>query len=279
MVKLERALAGQNLSWGATVEDAASFWRKLDIDHMLIKKAKNFLPFDLHGNIIESAFEELSKIQEEHGMEFHLHPYHHRIDDVVTDPGDINAHEVIRNFLTNLDSAAEKYDLQPVIIVHPAVFFSKRNKVLVPEEIALKNNSIFSSGFKLKYCKLAWENIPEPEYIPGYGLLSYTASHFKSLIGQNENAGICIDAGHLNLSSNTASSLINLGYPILAMHLHGNDGKLDTHNLPMPDNFILAEDAILAMRACQCPISIEAKNHNYTKQQVKESVDFIRSML
>lgn len=75
--------------------------------------------------------------------------------------------------------------------------------------------------------RLALENLQE----------SHVIRRILTLLGDNENVGICFDSGHGNISDHGDFSVLT-EYPdkIYALHLHDNDGVHDQHLLPYEGN-------------------------------------------
>ena len=85
---------------------------------------------------------------------------------------------------------------------------------------------------------------------------------------------MCIDTGHINLSWRPTSRYLALPYKIHSVHLHGNDGYSDRHELP---NYFTVRDyqaTLKALKRCEGPVVLELAENHVTKEQIKSCMKF-----
>jgi sugar phosphate isomerase/epimerase len=269
-------IAGQNKYWGTT-EEATACWLAAGADCLLIKNNKDdFQFFDNEGNPNELHFEKLQNLQKVYGVRYLIHPYNVMFDHVILEsPAKEDQPKLLKVFEI-LDKKIRQYDLYPLITVHMPMFKHVRHQIYSDEEEALRNGKELFQKLKIK-TDLCIETMFDPGKNPNIDTIGYNAEHFIYLIGQ-KRIGICIDTGHLNMANAPLQDFLKLKYPILSMHIHGNDGIRDKHELTTKENVKNFDQVVEAVRNCKGPIVLEARNYNYSKQQLKDCVQFWKEL-
>lgn len=135
--------------------------------------------------------------------------------------------------------------------------------VKTPEynEIGLKRIKEIIEFAKKVNVKIAFENLKVK------GTLEYI---FKNI--QDENVGICFDAGHCHVHFNDQFDFEPFKNKIFAVHLHDNDKSYDQHLLPF-DGTINWKDVMKKIKyyGYTGPITLELSYRNdYLKQSIQE---------
>lgn len=261
-------LAGQSKRWG-NLEQATEFWLRLGINHLMIKVSKD-TPYIKNGEVVEKQFERYQRLQEKYGVKYHLHPYDLKTDGQLLDFSLEQCHSFLHEIFVELDKKIHQYNLYPLITVHPPKFNDPRYNLEINEEIALKNGIEFFErlgSMNLK-SKIAIETIHDPYRNSGFALLGYRAGHFQEIIG-DKNYGLCFDVGHLNLAKEPLEKFLELPYPIFSVHLHGNDGTGDKHQMATKSNVKNFEATKKMLKEVKGPVVIEIENHGYTPDDFK----------
>ncbi|HUW21558.1 MAG TPA: TIM barrel protein [Candidatus Bathyarchaeia archaeon] len=263
--------AGQNKYWG-TVEEATQFWTDIGLSHLMIKRATDTRLLDDHGRLIETDFEKLSKLQEKYQVDYHLHLYNLIFDGVFMSPALERAQPVFREILENVDRAIGRYRLYPLITIHLPKYADPEYNFGLSEEAAFQASRNFFQTLDLE-SEVALETMHDPFRNPGHALFGYQADHFKTYI-QSKNFGLCIDIGHLVMAQEPIHRFLELPYPLLCVHLNGNDGSSDQHLLPTEDNVGDCSSVVQVLRNCRGPIVFEVRKYAYSKEQVQDCLRF-----
>ncbi len=278
-----KIFAGQNKYFGETVKEVTEFWLDLGINHIMIKQTKDML-LVMGDETVEKDFQKLTTLQEEYGVVYHLHLYDLKSSGKrkTSENNQAGFDKILirLDHLLLLDSMIFKYGLYPLITIHPAKFGDPSWDYDVDEEIVWKKNLEFFKELNLD-SKLALETMHDPDRNPGYKLLGYKAEHFENILNKNNSLdlGLCIDTGHSKMAEEPLSNIIKLPCPIYSVHLNGNDGSADQHHLPTFDNVGDFQAVIKALRRCQGPIVLEIGNHNYSKEEIKECIQFWKNIV
>ena len=145
----------------------------------------------------------------------------------------------------------------PMVIMH---LTSGKNPPMY-NEIGLKRIKKIIQYDKENDIKVAFENTK----IPGY--LEYVLENI-----QDENVGICFDAGHYHVHFDDQFNFEFFKNKIFAVHLHDNDKSDDLHLLPF-DGTINWEDVIhkLKQYGYNGPVTMElCYRYEYLKMSIEE---------
>ena len=145
----------------------------------------------------------------------------------------------------------------PMVIMH---LTSGKNPPIY-NEIGLKRIKKITQYAKENGIKVAFENTK----IPGY--LEYVLENI-----QDENVGICFDAGHYHVHFDDQFNFEFFKNKIFAVHLHDNDKSDDLHLLPF-DGTINWEDVIhkLKQYGYNGPVTMElCYRYEYLKMSIEE---------
>ena len=145
----------------------------------------------------------------------------------------------------------------PMVIMH---LTSGKNPPMY-NEIGLKRIKKIIQYAKENDIKVAFENTK----IPGY--LEYVLENI-----QDENVGICFDAGHYHVHFDDQFNFEFFKNKIFAVHLHDNDKSDDLHLLPF-DGTINWEDVIhkLKQYGYNGPVTMElCYRYEYLKMSIEE---------
>lgn len=266
-------LAAQNKYWG-TVEKATQFWLRLGINHLMIKRKGEIRLIDQNGRVVEEDFKKLHQLQEKYNVKYHLHPYDLVLGNLYITSSVRNAQPALNRILTNLDEKIYEYELYPLITIHLPRFDHPKYSFDLDDKAALKNGVDFFKNLELK-SKLALETMHDPYRNPGHALLGYKAEHFLKLI-RDKNFGVCIDTGHLRMAEEPLEKFLELPYPIPSVHLNGNNGTKDQHQLPIRENVGDFKKVVEALKRCKGPIVFEIRNFGYSERELKKCINFWR---
>ncbi len=269
-------LAAQNKYWG-TLEKATQFWLDLEVNHLMIKRGKDIELIDQEGKIVEEDFKKLSKLHDKYGVKFHIHPYNLILKNHYMTPSLRDSQPMLYEILINLDEKIHEYGLYPLITIHLPRFDHPKYHFGLDETIALENSHNFFKTLRLK-SRLALETMHDPYRNPGHALLGYKAEHFTKLIGDRD-FGLCIDTGHLKMAEESYEKFLKLPYPIYSVHLNGNDGTKDQHQLPTKENIGDFANVAEVLKRCEGPIVFEAADYNYSKNEIKECINFWKELI
>lgn len=269
-------LAGQNKYWGE-VEEATEFWLGLGIDHITIKRVEDMQLLDQNGKIIEEDFKKLGGLQKKYNVRYQLHPYNFIFTNAFITPSLKNTQPMLYQILADLDKRIQEYGFYPLLTLHLPIIDHPEHHLGLDEKTALKNSLDFFQGLNLKV-PVALENMPDPYRNPGHSQLGYKSEHFLRLIG-NKNFGLCIDTGHLKMAEESLKKFLELPYQIYSVHLNGTDGTEDKHLLPTRENIGDFKGVVQVLKKCQGPIVFEVKSYNYSKEEVKECIDFWKELI
>ncbi|MBN2052591.1 sugar phosphate isomerase/epimerase [Candidatus Woesearchaeota archaeon] len=269
--------AAQNKYWGR-IEESTEYWSSLGIKHIMVKNDPNgnFKLINSDACIPLKNYKLLSKLQEQHNIKYHFHPYNLIVDNkIITHPDEENLPK-FRAFLKELDKIISDYNFYPLITLHlPFTQNSKRN-ILISEQEAIKMSEAMLNGLGLK-ASIALENMYTPGHNsrdPDISLLGYDPSHFKKAIGNEKNIGLCIDIGHTNLCNRPIKDFLNTDYPVYSIHLHGNDLSGDWHLKPDDKSVKDVAGTISAIRKCQGPVVLEIVDKTLSKKSIIECMQY-----
>ncbi|MBU1198933.1 MAG: sugar phosphate isomerase/epimerase [Nanoarchaeota archaeon] len=270
--------AGQNKYFG-TIEESTKFWKELGLNHLMIKPdSPNFELIDEQGRLQIENIKKLSKQQREFEVEYHFHPYNMKANKKIMQAASTETNSILEKMLKELDQAMQDYGFYDLITLHISRVVHPKYNINMDEEETIQRSADFFQNLNLK-TRIALETMYDP-YMnlrsPGTYLLGNKPEHFKRVIGQEKNIGICIDIGHLNMSRTSVKEITDLPYPIYSVHLHGNDMQRDTHLLPYYETIRDFEGIIDAIKICEGPVVIElsTKFQPQTKQGIKNCLEF-----
>jgi sugar phosphate isomerase/epimerase len=229
----------------------------------------------------DEDFEKLGKLQKEYGVEFLIHPYDLFISidakKVILDTFSHVSRSIYINILEKIDAHIHKYDLIPLIVTHLPVLEYPEIENVQSEEAALNNAREVFQHLELE-SSVALEIMHDPYRNPGRSLLGYKAEHFTEVIGDRKY-GICIDTGHLNLSEESLLDYLELPYPVLCVHLNGNDGKRDGHHIATRNNIKDSNTVEDLIKTVKGPIVLEIRDQGYSKEELRRVVERTRKGL
>ncbi len=254
--------AGQNVGFG-TVEEAVAFWTELPVDHIMIKSTPDLPLVEPDGGIREEDFRRLEEMGGEHSVAFHLHPFDLEVGGIPLATLTDRARVIWIKILKELDRMVQRYGLYPLITIHMARFSGSGD-----EEEALGRSVKLIDGLDLR-SDLALETLFSRN---GIGLIGHRASHFVEAIGDRD-IGLCIDTGHNNLNGGGLRELLDLPYRVMSMHLHGNDGSRDSHDIPTYRNVAEPDLVKEALRRCEGPVVIEVRDGILDREGMEECLD------
>ncbi len=275
--------AGQNKYFG-TVEEATEFWLSLGINHIMIKQEEDIRLIGNDNKVIISDFIKLSKLQREYGVKYHLHIYDLRFNDDGTSSFEDAQPRMDKilidcDHLVQLDKMIEEFDLYPLITIHLARFGKWLGHDLeIDEKEALEKNIEFLQNLKL-HSKLSLETMHDPDRNPGHVLLGYKAEHFENVLNGkiDLDQGLCFDTGYSKMIDGYSGDFLE--FNINSMHLEGTDGTKDQHFLPTKDNVGDFEVVRKAIKKCEGPVVFEIGDHNYSREEIGECVEFWRETI
>lgn len=268
-------LAGQNKYWGKTVEEATKLWSNFGITHVMIKNAEDIPLISPKGIVRKEDFKRLGELQKEYDVRYHLHPYNLFVNfenntynlDCVSDKTKGIFTKVLRDF----DRSMQENSLYPLITLHLPVLDYPGSKEKQKEEKALKNGKEFFQSLDLE-TPVDLEVVHDPYRNSGWSLLGYRAWHFSEIVG-SKRFSLSIDTGHLNLAEEHLKKFVDLGYPITSLHLHGNNGKGDMHEIPNRNNIKDVELVEKLLKKVKGPIVLEIQNHNYSRDDILKLIE------
>jgi len=274
--------AAQNKYWGK-IEEATKLWRSLGIQHIMVKNdsKNNFRLINTDGSMPIENYKALSKLQQEHGVQYHFHPYNLAVHDkIITHPDEENLPK-FRGFLKDLDNIISDYNFYPLITLHLPFTINLKYNISLSEQEAMSMGEALFSGLELK-SKVALENM----YTPGRNqrdmeifLLGYSPEHFAKVIGNNKNIGLCIDIGHANLCEKPTSEFLESPYPVYSVHLHGNDWRGDWHLMPNAKSVKDVPGTISAIKKCQGPVVLEIVDRTLRKEDIIECMQYWQALV
>ncbi len=279
--KKEILWAGQTKYRGG-IKKAIEWWQEMGINHLMVKKEQeaDMSLIGTHGYAVEENFKRLGNLQIKHGIRFHIHPYNLIIGTLPLSVSSISTQDKLARVLTEFDRYIQIYDLYPLITTHPPRMKWPDRSFTLTEEKALDNSLNFYK-YKLSGIKsrIAIENMHDPgRNQEGHELLGFKAEHFLKLIGDNQNLGLCVDIGHSLLADEPLENLLKLPYPILSVHLHGNDTTDDQHVLPNVDNVGDLEVVKKVIRKCEGPVVFELRDKD-TLDEVRDCISFWQNLM
>ncbi len=270
-------LAGHNhKSFFGTLEQSTEFWLDLGINHVMIRKTAD-TRFIENGKLVRKQFERFQKLQEKYGVKYHLHFYYTKVSGCALDISLVDYHPLLVELFIELDEKICEYNLYPLINIHPPILEKQKHKIKVDKRTAIKNGKEFFeklSSMNLK-TKIAIETTSDPykdKKHPGVVLLGYKAKHFQKIIG-DKNYGLCIDVGHLNMADEPLERFLELTYPIYSVHLHGNNGIRDDHEMATEDNIKNFETTRKMLKKVEGPVVLEILNRNYSRDDFESLFD------
>ncbi|MBW3001517.1 sugar phosphate isomerase/epimerase [Candidatus Woesearchaeota archaeon] len=275
--------AGQNKHWG-NIEEGTQFWLELGINHVMVKDYQDTPLITREGELQLDTFEKLRKLQEKYKVKYHFHPCNLVAKKTYLTPAIKEAQPILKGFLKDLDTIISDHGFYPLITLHLPFITHQRYKIDIDEKSALELSVDFYQDLDLK-SRLALETMHDPyknKKKPNNNLLGYKPEHFTKIIGekntQKKNIGLCIDTGHHNMTETPTQDFLELPYPIYSVHLNGNNWEEDEHALP---NYLSVRDfkaTIKAIKKCEGPIVLEIKRNNYSKNQIKECLDYWKNL-
>lgn len=279
MLQLQTAmiLAGQNATWGKNLKQATQFWKRLNISHIMVKWSQE-LPFlNNSGKANENTFKKLGNYQKQFGVKYHIHPYDLSLRSIYLTPSFPKAKPILKQLLQQFDKLIYRYNLYPIIILHCPRMGKDSIGFKITHKQALKKTGNFYQNLNLK-SQLVLETMHDPYRNPGHALLGYKPEHFKQLIG-NENIGVCIDTGHLNMSKAGIKPFLNLPYNIHSLHINGNYKDKDSHLIPTSKTLDEYNLLHTLLNKCKGPAVFEIKRQpTYTKQKIKKLSQLLKKL-
>ncbi len=264
-------MIGAQIKYWGRIEDATKFWSELGINYLLVKQQDDMIFIKPNGKIDEENFKRLGKLQKEYGVKYEVHPYHLFVRNKLLDfLSDEESKIIFKKILEEIDRRIIEEELAPLITIHPPEYSNPNYKYRQTEEEALKAGKDFFRKLELQ-SSLALETMHDPYRNPGFALIGYRSKDFVDLIG-DKSFGICLDTGHLNLAKEPLENFLKLPYKILSIHLHGNDGNSDKHEIPTKRNVKNWELIEKMLKKVSCPVILEIRNYNYSRDLLENLI-------
>lgn len=225
------------------------FWAKHDVDFMMVSIAWDFF-------LEDSNLDRIEKLKTDFGLNILIHP---RPDGrILLSPANPNAHEIIFEALGKIRSLIFRCNLIDKLILHLGTYrIHNSSYEEFAESDALLNCQAFYKRLQ-SYSDLtfAFEN----GYPPGLGWdeYGYLLEHFE-LPGIKSNYELCLDTGHLNMSTLTIPEMLSLPFELTCVHLHSNNGTTDQH-LPLTRSNFDSWPQLLDILTPDKYIVLEVKN-------------------
>lgn len=232
-------------------------WSDADVDG---------IAFTVPVDRLEKSFFDDAKTVRDRDMRVLLHPI--EFGKSLYTPSDPASHSFILDRLALAMDAIKNFDFEPVLIIHPprlaAPDFLVCGKKEVDEKTALANSLPFFDKLSRiaaqSSIEIAIECMHDPYANPGHSMYGYTVQQLEAICN-GRDFGVCIDTGHAKLSRTSVSEYLNSQLNILTVHLQGNDGSFDQHQLPNMNN--MGDVAgVLRLLTLDIPIILEANSYN-----------------
>ncbi len=224
------------------------------------------VPFDrLDGSFFDNA-----KAARDMGLKVAIHPIEiGRTPCTPTEPG---THGFLLEKLALTMDNIKLLGLEPFLVIHPPRLaipdMTLCGKKEVEEKTALENSLPFFDKLariaSQSSVSIAIENMHDPYANPGHSLYGYTVAQLESICN-GRGFGICVDTGHAKLSVTSVSEYLNSSLNIVTVHLQGNDGSFDQHQLPNMKN-VGDVQGVLRLISLNVPIIIEANSFQLLKK-------------
>lgn len=239
------------------LETVSRIWASAGADCVMIRPAPD--------EITECLLARVSKTALELGIKIVFHPADEGSDNF--SPSEPRLHEFM---LKRFETVFERMNREPAVYENLAIVHPPRTshpQLLIQGKRVLDEKTAMEAG-KPFYDRLkeladefgigvAIENIHAPFHGSRHAELGYTLESLHEIC--NDRFGLCLDAAHAKLSWLGVGALLDCGIPLLAAHVHGNDGTMDAHLLPNKDNVGNLEDVERLLKQ-DIPILVEARS-------------------
>jgi hypothetical protein len=268
-------VAGQNKEWGKTIEESTRYWLDVGVDHIMVKKAWDMPLITPKGDVIEENFSRLGRLQKEYGVRYHMHPYTLPVDidgeRHILDSFSDKINGILSRVVRGFDEQIQGNGLYPLMTMHMSAADYPGLNVKIDEATALKRSKDFFQSLNLG-TTVDLEVVPDPYRIKGWSHLGCRPSHFTE-VGSPKRYPMCLDTGHLNLNERPLDDFTKLGYPITSVHLHGNGGKADDHEIPSRANLKDYQAVESFLKGYDGIVVLEIRNHGYSKDDMRRLVE------
>ncbi|MFH0817088.1 MAG: TIM barrel protein, partial [Candidatus Micrarchaeota archaeon] len=220
---------------------------------------------------LDGSFFDNAKSARDRGMRVAIHPF--EVGKFIYTPTDLGTHGFSLEKLAFTMDNIKALGLEPFLVIHPprlavpdAMLCGKQE---IDEKTALDNSIPFYDKLSRiaaqSSVSIAIENMHDPYANPGHSLYGYNVEQLGSICN-GRGFGICVDTGHAKLSMTSVSEYVNSPLNIITVHLQGNDGKFDQHQLPNMKN-VGDVEGVMRLLALNVPIIIEANSQDLLKKE------------
>ncbi len=230
------------------------------------------VPFDM----LDERFFDNTKTARNRGLRVLVHPmgFGYNTKSMYT-PSDPSTHGYMLEKIGFTIDRIRSHDLEPLVILHPprlsAPDVMVAGEKMLDEEKAFKSSIPFldklSRMGSQSSISIAIECMHDPNANPGHALLGYTVEQLEEICNERD-FGICVDTGHAKLSRTSVSDYLNSSLNILTIHLQGNDGSYDQHELPTMKN-VGDVRGVLKLLSLNIPITVEANSYKLLEEAEK----------
>lgn len=226
--------------------------------------------FTVPVDMLDGRFFDDAKTAVDRGLRVAIHPI--EIGKYAYTPTEPGTHGFLLEKLALTMDNVKLLGLEPFLIIHPPRLaipdMTLCGKKEVDERTALENSLPFfdklSRIASQSSVSIAIENMHDPYANPGNALYGYTVAQLESICN-GRGFGVCLDTGHAKLSVTSVSEYLNSSLNIITVHLQGNDGSYDQHQLPNKRNVGDAQ-GVLRLLALNVPVIIEANSFELLKK-------------
>jgi sugar phosphate isomerase/epimerase len=266
-------LSGQNRFWGDTIEESTRYWQDLGINHVMVKKTWDIHFFTPEGKIIEEEFRKLGRLQNEYGVEYHVHPYTIKLSDgYFLDSFSDATKDRFERAIRDLDRAVQENGLYPLITLHSPMLDYTGSNEKQSEEKAIGNAKDLFRNLDVR-TPIDLETVNDPYAAnDGWGFIGNKPRHFTEIIGKGKYT-MCVDTGHLNMNSEPMTKFLELGIPVTSVHFHGNSCRSDEHVMPTKENLKNYSTIESFLKTYDGILVFEIRNAGYSKEDVLRLIE------
>ncbi len=228
---------------------------------------------------LDERFFDDAKTARNRGLRVALHPF--EMGKFIYNPTDPATHGFMLERLAFTMDNIKALSLEPFLIIHPprmaAPGINICGKKEIDERTALQNSLPFFDKLSLiasqSSVSIAIENMHNPYANPGHSLYGYNVEQLESIC-KGRGFGICVDTGHAKLSMTSVSEYLNSSLNIIVVHLQGNDGSFDQHQLPDMKNMGDLE-GVMKLLNLNVPIIIETHSETLLESPVSKIAEAV----